>query len=137
MYLNSKRKKYVKIDIETRSDDVALLDEVNSDLEDDIENLMNDSDSVFVLEESLENESDTDDEPLNLLVPEANCHVVENPTIKKTLDEQRWEKSIRKKQRKRAKQKEKTKEKEQGKKSNLVKHNLIGEKICSIYKGTM
>ena len=118
MYLNSKRKQYVKIDIETRSDDVALLDEINSDLEDDIENLMNDSDSVFLLEESLENESDTDDEPLNLLVPEANCHVVENPTIKKTLEEQRWEKSISKKHRKRAKQKEKTKEKEQGKKSN-------------------
>ena len=29
-------------------------------------------------EESLENELDTDDEPLNLLVPEANYHVVEN-----------------------------------------------------------
>ena len=37
----------------------------------------------FVLEESLENELDSDDKPLNLIVPEGNYHVVENPTIKK------------------------------------------------------
>ena len=54
---------------------------MNNDLEDDIENLMNDSDTEFVLEESLENDLDSDDEPLNLLVPEANYHVVKNPTI--------------------------------------------------------
>ena len=46
MDLNNKRK---KIDGETRSDKIlALLDEVNSDLEDDIDNLMN-SDTKFVL----------------------------------------------------------------------------------------
>ena len=43
------------------------------------------SDTEFVSEESLENELDSDDEPLNLLVPEANYHVVENWTIKKLL----------------------------------------------------
>ena len=53
--MNNKRKKYTKIDRETGSDDIfALLDEVNSDLEGDIDKLMNDSDTEFVLEESLE-----------------------------------------------------------------------------------
>ena len=71
-----------KIDRETGIDEVfAFLDEVNSDLEDDIDNLMIDWDTEFVLEESLENELDSDDKPLNLLVPEANYNVVENPAI--------------------------------------------------------
>ena len=79
MDLNNKRKEPVKIDRETGSNEIfAWLDEINSDLEDDIDNLMNDSDTEFVSEESLENELDSDDEPLNLLVPEANYHVVEN-----------------------------------------------------------
>ena len=39
MDMNNKRKKYVKIDRETGSDEIfALLDEVNSDVEDDIDN---------------------------------------------------------------------------------------------------
>ena len=42
---------------------------------------MNDSDTEFGLEQSLGNELDSDDEPLNLLVPDANYYVVENPTI--------------------------------------------------------
>ena len=78
--MNHKRKKYAKIARKIRSDEI-LLDEVNSDLEDDIDNLMNDSDTEFVLEESLENELDFDDKPLNLLVPEVNYHVIENTTI--------------------------------------------------------
>ena len=73
--MNNKRKKYVKVDRETGNDEIfALLDEVNSDLEDDINNLMNDLDTEFVLQEIL-------------LVPEANYHVAENPTIEKTLKE--------------------------------------------------
>ena len=77
-------KKYVEIDRETGSDEIfAFLHEVDNDLEDDIDNLMNDSDTEFVLEESSENELDFDDEPLNLLVPEANHYVLENPTIEK------------------------------------------------------
>ena len=73
MDLNNKRKKSVKIDKETGSDDIfALLDEVNSDLEDDIDNLMNISETVkSVLEENLENKLDSDDKPLNSVVPEA------------------------------------------------------------------
>ena len=40
--LNNKRKMYVQIDREIVSDEMfALLDEVNSDLKDDTENLMN------------------------------------------------------------------------------------------------
>ena len=42
---------------------------------------MNDSDTEFVWDEILENEFDSDDEPLNLLVPEANYHVVENLSV--------------------------------------------------------
>ena len=60
-----------------------MFDEVNCDLENDIDNLMNNLNTEFVLEESLENELDSDDKPLNLIVPEGNYHVVENPAIKK------------------------------------------------------
>ena len=43
MNLNNKRKMYVQIDRETESDEMfALLDELNSDLGDDTENIMND-----------------------------------------------------------------------------------------------
>ena len=44
---------------------------------------MNDSDTEFVWDEILENEFDSDDEPLNLLVPEANYHVVENLSVER------------------------------------------------------
>ena len=44
-------------------------------------------DTEFVLEESVKDELDSGGETLNLLVPEANCHVVENATIEKTLEE--------------------------------------------------
>ena len=65
--------KYVEIDRETVSNEIfALFDVVDSGLEGDLDNLMYDSDTEFVLEESLENELDSDDEPLNLLVAEAN-----------------------------------------------------------------
>ena len=54
MDLNNKRKMYVKVYRETGSDDIfALLDKVNSDLEDDIDNLMNNSNAKFLLEEIL------------------------------------------------------------------------------------
>ena len=84
-----------------------VLDEVNSDVEDGIDNLMNDSDIEFVLEESFKNELDSDDEPLNLFVPESNDHVVKNPTIEKTLEEGCKRKKQRKWQRKRKRQKKK------------------------------
>ena len=84
MDLNNKRKKCVKLDRETGIDRLfAVLHEVNSDLDDDINNLMNDLDSEFVLKQSLQNEFDSDVDPLNLLVPEGDYHVVKNPTIQK------------------------------------------------------
>ena len=61
----------------------ALLDEVHSDLEDDIDNLMNKLDTEFVLEQSLENELDFDDEPLNLIGPENNYHGLQIQLLKK------------------------------------------------------
>ena len=71
MDLNNKSKKYIKINRETRSNKIcAMLDGINIKLEDDIDNLMYDSDTEFVLEEILENELDSD-QPLNSLVPEA------------------------------------------------------------------
>ena len=63
------------------------MDEVDSYLEDDINNLMNDSDTEFVMEESLGNELYSDEGSLNLLVPEASYHVAQNPAINKTLEE--------------------------------------------------
>ena len=53
MDLNNKRKKYNKIDSETGSAETfVLLAEINSDLEDYIDNLMNDLNTDFVLEKS-------------------------------------------------------------------------------------
>ena len=72
MNLNNKRKKYARIDRNTRSEEIfALLDEVNSDQEEDIENLMNDSDTEFIVDENLDNDIDSDDEPLSVLIREA------------------------------------------------------------------
>ena len=69
----------------------ALLDEVHSDLENDIDNIMNKSDTEFVSEQSLENELDFDDEPSNLIVPETNYHGLKIQLLKKL-----WKKEIAK-----------------------------------------
>ena len=61
----------------------VLLDEVHSDLENDVDNIMNKSDTEFVLEQSLENELDFDDEPLNLILPETNYHGLKIQLLKK------------------------------------------------------
>ena len=92
-----------------------MLDEVNSDLEDAIVNLKSDLDTEFVLEESLENELASADEPLNLLVAEAN--VAENPTIEKTSEEGRSkaEKDVEGKSTEKGKGKGKDKERSKGK----------------------
>ena len=72
MNLNNKRKKYARIDRNTRSEEIfALLDEVNSDQEEDIDNLMNNSDTEFIVDENLDNDIDSDDEPLSVLIREA------------------------------------------------------------------
>ena len=56
---------------------------------------MNDSDTKFVLQESLEIELDSDDEPLNVLIPEVNYYVVEMQLLKKL-----WKKVVAKLRRK-------------------------------------
>ena len=76
------------MDRETGRDEFfASSGEINSRREDDIDSLMNNLDTEFVLKESLGNELDSDDEPLKLLMPEASYHVAENQTIEKTLEE--------------------------------------------------
>ena len=69
----------------------ALLDEVHSDLENDIANIMNKPDIEFVSEQSLENKLDFDDEPLNTVVPETNYHGLKIQLLKKL-----WKKEIAK-----------------------------------------
>ena len=120
MDLNNKRKKCIKIDRETGSDRLfAVLYEVNSDLEDDINNLMNDLDSEFVLKQSLGNVFDSDVEPLNLLVPEGDYHVDKNPTIEKGLGEA--SSKVQKEEKGKSKEKLKGKENDKGKKIQRVK----------------
>ena len=66
-----------------------MLDEVNSDLEEDVDNVMNDLDMKFELEEDFENELGLDDVLLNFFLPVANYHIVGKPTIENTLEEGR------------------------------------------------
>ena len=88
MDFNNKKKKYVRTDRNTRSEEIfPLLDEVNSDQEEDIENLMNNSDTEFIVDENLDNNIDSDDEPLSVLIPEANIHVVKSSTAETNMEE--------------------------------------------------
>ena len=85
---------------------------------------MNDSETGFALEQSLENELDSDDEPSNLLLLEANYDVVDNPVIEKTLEEgsSKAEKEVR------GKSKENRKGKENGKGNGKGKGKSKGKK---------
>ena len=69
----------MKIDQNIRRDKIfALLDEVESELEDDIDELMNDSDTEFVFEKEDSMKYDvSDDQPKNILIPGANIHIIE------------------------------------------------------------
>ena len=75
--MNSNRNKYVEINNHTSSDQ-KLLDNVQSDEEEDIEELMNDSDTEFFAnDEDIENivpDSDNTD----ILTPEVSVHVVKD-----------------------------------------------------------
>ena len=68
----------MEIDRGTASEQVlALLDAVESDEEDKIDNLMNDSDTEFIMEEEItekKNENNGNDGG-DLLVPDANVHI--------------------------------------------------------------
>ena len=67
------------IDRDTTSEQVpVLLDAVESDEEDEIDNLMNDSDTKFIMEEEIaveKNENNSNDGG-DLLVPDTNVHIV-------------------------------------------------------------
>ena len=108
MDLNNKRKKYVRIDRNTRSEEIfALLDEVNNEEEEDIEKLINDSDTEFIVDENLDNDIDSDDEPLSALIPEANIHVAKSSTAEANMEESNvvWEKESKQKSKRKGKEK--------------------------------
>ena len=77
----------MKIDQNTGSEKIfALLDRVESNLVNEIDELMNDSDTEFIFEkEDFEKDDVSDDQTKNILIPEANIHViedkVENPEV--------------------------------------------------------
>lgn len=80
MDVNNQRKKYVRSDQNTGSENIfTLLDGMKSDLEDDIDELMNYSDTEFVFEKENSGKADvSDDQPKNILISEANIHVIED-----------------------------------------------------------
>ena len=68
------RKKYFHIDGESSSEQIyALLDDVDSADEDDIDSLINDSDTEFIAEEEITQAARTQD--TSLATPEANLQV--------------------------------------------------------------
>ena len=75
--MNNNRKKYVQINNHTSSDQMfALLDKVQSDKEEDIEELMNDSDTEFFAnDEDIENVVPNSDNA-DISTPEASIHIV-------------------------------------------------------------
>ena len=128
MDLNDKRKKYVRTDRNTRSGETfALLDEVYSDQEEGIDNLMNDSDTEFIVDENFDNDVDSDDEPLTALIPEANIHVVKGSSCSKSSAEANMEKSNVECQ-KESKQKSKRKGEEKATKKKSVDLSFVFRK---------
>ena len=68
-------KRYFHIDENASSEQIYdLLDDVGSADEDDIDNLMNDSDTKFIAEEKIIKAASTQE--TSLTTPEANLHVV-------------------------------------------------------------
>ena len=80
--MNNNRKKYVQINNHTSSNQIfALLDNVQSDEEEDIEELTDDSDTEFFAnDEDIENIfPDSDD--ADILTPEASIDIVKDNEI--------------------------------------------------------
>ena len=77
--MNNNTKKYVQINNPTSSDQIfALLDNVQSDEEEDIQELINDSDTEFFAKnEDIENVV-PDSENAAILTPEASIHTVKD-----------------------------------------------------------
>ena len=75
--MDNPRKKYYKITEKTRSDDIyAILDEIDSDLDEELDNEMNDSDTEFVVEEDIDLRPEAATGVSNFLTPNANIHKV-------------------------------------------------------------
>ena len=69
------RKRYFHIDKNASSEQIyALLDDVHSDDQDDIDKLMNDTDTEFIAEEEVTQAASQQD--IFLTTPQANLHVV-------------------------------------------------------------
>ena len=80
--MNNNRKKYVQINNHTSSNQIfALLDNVQSDEEEDIEELTDDSDTEFFAnDEDIENIF-PDSDNADILTPEARIHIVKDNEI--------------------------------------------------------
>ena len=79
----NKRKKYINISKSSSEEIYAMLDEVESDLEEDIDQLVNDSDTEFVADEDLP-ECPPQSSNNNVLTPEANIHILPEAKRKKS-----------------------------------------------------
>ena len=94
------RKRYFHIDENASSKQIyALLDDVKSADEDDIDYLMNDSDTELIAEEEITQAASTQD--TSLTTPEANLHVVpsDNQSKKKEKNKKeelwKWTKKVK------------------------------------------
>ena len=92
------------------------------------------------MKESLENELDSDDEPLNLRLPKANYHIVESPTIEKKLWKEilaklkrKWKEKAKKKTEEKKDEKEKENAKEKASKKEEKKEIKPGETEFILY----
>ena len=77
--MNNNSKKYVQINNPTSSDQIfALLDNVQSDEEEDIQELINDSDTEFFANDKEIENIVPDSANADILTPEASIHVVKD-----------------------------------------------------------
>ena len=84
----NKRKKYINISNSSSEEIYAMLDEVESDLEEDIDQLVNDSDTEFVADKNLP-ECPPQSSNNNVLTPEANIHILPEAESKKKLSKKK------------------------------------------------
>ena len=77
--MNNNTKKYVQINNPTSSDQIfALLDNVQSDEEEDIQELINDSDTEFFANDKEIENIVPDSANADILTPEASIHAVKD-----------------------------------------------------------
>ena len=78
--MNKTRKKYINAEQLSSEEIFAVLDSIDSDDEDEVDDLINDSDTEFVSEESLFSGPSNSNSGHSVLVPQTSIHVtnVEN-----------------------------------------------------------